>query len=58
MTEQTREVIRQRRAQVSDALREEGWEYIYWEENNCIYGAYANMNGTIEEIEVLQILER
>lgn len=58
MTDQTREVIRQRRNEISYEQRCEGWDYDYWIENNCIYGAYFLPDGTVEEIEVLQILQK
>lgn len=58
MTDQTRETIRQRRAEIPDEQRAIGWDYDYWVENNCIYGAYFRPDGTVEEIEILQILER
>lgn len=58
MTDQTRETIRKRRAEIPDEQRAIGWDYDYWVENNCIYGAYFRPDGSVEDIEVLQILER
>ena len=57
MTDQTREIIRQRRAQLSYEERCLGWDYDYWIENNCIYGAFFRPDGTVEDIELLQVLK-
>lgn len=56
MTDQTRAVISQRRSELSDEQRAIGWDYDYFIEDNCIWGAYFRPDGTVEEIEFLQRL--
>lgn len=56
MTDQTRAVISQRRSELSAEQRAIGWDYVYWIEDNCIWGAYFCPDGTVVEIEFLQRL--
>lgn len=58
MTDQTREVIRQRRVELTDEQRAMGWDYTYYTTPDAIIGVYVTPDGEfVGDDEVLEWYE-